>query len=320
MTNFAPQMEIVYYNSKTKIQPKCAATIGVFDGVHAGHQHVINEMKHIAKHSGRKSMVITFDRQPRELFDPDFHPQVISTMEEKAYHLKMMEVDYLVVLPFTMRIAQLTAREFMQQVLRRQLNVEHLTIGYDHRFGSGRKESFNDYEAYGEELGITLFRSLDLRLPGFNEPVSSSLIRRLITEEGRVNEAAVLLTRPYRIVGTVVPGEHIGTKLGFPTANLEPEDDRKLIPASGAYVVITDVGEDDLKFGMMNVGTRPTFNGSKCTLEVNIFDYDGDLYDREIAVCFAERLREERHFTSPEALKAQLKEDKKQALEFINRK
>ena len=313
-------MEIVYYNSKTKILPECAATIGVFDGVHAGHQHVINNMKNIAKHLELKSMVITFDRHPRELFDPDFHPQIISTMEEKAFHLKVMEVDYLVILPFTMQIAKLTAHEFMQQVLKQHLNVVHLTIGYDHRFGSGRKESFNDYETYGKELDIKIYRSLDLRLPGFNEPVSSSLVRRLITEEGRVNEAAVLLTRPYRIVGTVVPGEHIGSKLGFPTANLEPEDDRKLIPASGAYVVIIDVGEDEFKFGMMNVGTRPTFNGSKRTLEVNIFDFNDNLYGREIAVCFAERLRPERRFSSAEELKAQLEEDKKQALEFINRK
>lgn len=312
-------MEIIYYNSHTKIEQECVATIGVFDGVHEGHRHVISQTKHAAKFSKLKSVVITFDRQPRELFDPEFRPQLITTLDEKIRQIELLEVDYLVILPFTMEIAKLSAYQFMDEVLRQALNVKQLVLGYDNRFGSGRRESFDDYKAYGEELGIKVNRGIEISYEGFGEPVSSSLIRRLIVEEGRVSEAATMLKRPYGLKGVVAQGEHIGTKLGFPTANLELEDNGKLIPANGAYAVMADLDDGELRLAMMNIGTRPTFEGQKMTLEVNILDFEGDLYGRQLAVYFVERLREERRFDSPEALKAQLEEDKKKALEFIKR-
>ena len=314
-------METIYYNNDTKIVDECAATIGVFDGVHAGHQRLLGMMKIDAEVAGLKTMAITFDRNPRQLFDADYKPQLIITQNEKEILFKYgLSIDYLVVLPFTMEMAQLSARDFMQQVLKDKLNVKVLRLGYDNRFGRGRTEGFDDYERYGREMGMEVIKSAPYQLEGYSEPVSSSLIRRLIAEDGNVKEASRLLGRPFELWGTVKPGEHIGSTLGFPTANLEPEDPDKLIPAPGVYAVEAILGYGFVRPAMMNIGTRPTFGGQKQTLEVNIFDFDGDLYDHEIAVYFADRLREERRFDSPEALKAQLEEDKKRALEIVNKK
>lgn len=313
-------METIYYNNDTKILDECAATIGVFDGVHMGHRMLLFEMESDAKIAGLKSMAITFDRQPRQLFDANYKPQLLTTLEEKKLLFSALGVDYLVVLPFTMEIAQLSAREFMQQVLKEKLNVKLLRLGYDNRFGRGRTEDIDDYRRYGREIKIGMRQSNPLQPQGFSEPISSSLIRRLIGEDGNVREAMALLVGWYQISGTVKPGEHIGSTLGFPTANLELKDDGKMIPAPGAYAVRVDLGNGNIRPAMMNIGTRPTFSGQKQTLEVNIFDFDGDLYGHEIAVWFVDRLRDERRFDSPEELKAQLEEDKKRTLEILKEK
>ena len=312
-------METIYYNNDTRIDAECAATIGVFDGVHLGHRMLLFELESEAKMAGYKTMAITFDRQPRQLFDANYKPQLLTTQKEKELLLSMLGIDYMVVLPFTMEIAQFSARDFMEQVLQDKLNVKLLQLGYDNRFGCGRAEGIDDYRRYGREIGMKTRQSQPLQFKGYSEPVSSSLIRRLIVEEGRVNEAMGLMARPLVLRGTVKPGEHIGSTLGFPTANMEPEDDGKVIPASGAYAVKVDLGDGESRPAMMNIGTRPTFDGQKQTLEVNIFDFEGDLYGKQIAVYFVERLRDERRFDSPEALKAQLEEDKKRTLEIINR-
>jgi riboflavin kinase/FMN adenylyltransferase len=313
-------MEIVFDINKTLELPECAATIGVFDGVHDGHQLIIKQMMDDARYYGYKSMVITFDRLPRELFDACFKPQLLTTLSEKKQLLSALGVDYVVVLPFTMELAQLSARDFMQQVLMLRLNVKTLRLGYDNRFGRGRAEGFEEYESYGREIDMKVYRGIPLVSMKYVKPVSSSLIRRLIAEDGNVNAAADMLTRPFCLSGTVKSGEHIGSTLGFPTANLEPDDDGKLIPAKGAYVVTADLGNGLRLPAMMNIGTRPTFEGQKQTLEVNILDFEGDLYGKRFTVYFVERLRGERRFDSPEALVAQLEEDKKRTLEIINRK
>ena len=311
-------METIYYNNDTKILDECAATIGVFDGVHAGHQQLLGMMKLDAEFAGLKTMAITFDRNPRQLFDANYKPQLITTQKEKEITFRHeLSIDYMVVLPFTMEMAKLSARDFMQQVLKDKLNVKLLRLGYDNRFGCGRTEGFDDYVRYGEEMGIKVLKGVTLLLEDYSEPVSSSLIRRLIAEDGNVKEASCLLKRPFQLSGTVKPGEHIGTKLGFPTANLEPDDPDKLIPAPGVYAVEAILAYGLIKPAMMNIGTRPTFGGQKQTLEVNIFDFDGDLYGREILIWFEDRLRDERRFESPEELKAQLEEDKKKTLEIL---
>ena len=311
-------METIYYNNDTKILDECAATIGVFDGVHAGHQQLLGMMKLDAEFAGLKTMAITFDRNPRQLFDANYKPQLITTQKEKEITFRYgLSINYMVVLPFTMEMAKLSARDFMQQVLKDKLNVKLLRLGYDNRFGCGRTEGFDDYVRYGEEMGIKVLKGFPLLLEDYSEPVSSSLIRRLIAEDGNVKEASCLLKRPFQLSGTVKPGEHIGTKLGFPTANLEPDDPDKLIPAPGVYAVEAILAYGLIKPAMMNIGTRPTFGGQKQTLEVNIFDFDGDLYGREILIWFEDRLRDERRFESPEELKAQLEEDKKKTLEIL---
>lgn len=313
-------MEIIRNIEKTRMLLKSVATIGVFDGVHAGHQQVINRVVSDAKFHHLASMVITFDRHPRQLFDPQFRPQLLTTQQEKEQEIERLGVDFLVVLPFTKEMAALSARDFMAQILKERLNVKMLQVGYDNRFGHDSTEGIDDYRRYGDELGIMVYKGIRLDFQGYSVPVCSSNIRTLIAEEGEVDTANMFLRRNYELSGKVMPGEHIGHQLGFPTANLEPDDPFKVIPASGVYGVWATVGDSQKPLpAMMNIGTRPTFDGRNRTLEVNIFDFDGDLYGQTVRISFLFRLREERKFESPEALVAQLQKDKEQVLFILNK-
>ncbi|MBE6257441.1 MAG: bifunctional riboflavin kinase/FAD synthetase [Prevotella sp.] len=313
-------MEIIRNIEKTRMLLKSVATIGVFDGVHAGHQQVINRVVSDAKFHHLASMVITFDRHPRQLFDPHFRPQLLTTQQEKEQEIERLGVDFLVVLPFTKEMAALSARDFMAQILKERLNVKMLQVGYDNRFGHDSTEGIDDYRRYGDELGIMVYKGIRLDFQGYHVPVCSSNIRSLIAEEGEVDTANMFLGRNYELSGKVMPGEHIGHQLGFPTANLEPDDPFKVIPASGVYGVWATVGDSQKPLpAMMNIGTRPTFDGRNRTLEVNIFDFDGDLYGQTVRISFLFRLREERKFESPEALVAQLQKDKEQVLYILNK-
>ena len=328
-------MEIIRDIEKTRMVVKCAATIGVFDGVHAGHRQVIQQLVSTAQFHHQASMVITFDRQPRQLFDPGFRPQLLTTQKEKEREIERLGVDFLVVLPFTKEMASLSARDFMAQILKEKLNVEYLQIGYDNRFGHDRTEGFDDYRRYGQELGISVYQGIKLSFQDYNFAICSSNIRSLLADDGDIETATVMLEHPYQLSGKVMPGEHIGHQLGFPTANIEPDDPFKLIPASGVYAVWAEIIQsmDQTTPGpsrsssarllpegrknsggelpaMMNIGTRPTFDGRNRTLEVNIFDFDGDLYGQTVIITFVARLREERKFESPEALVSQLKADR----------
>ena len=302
-------MEIFRNIYDTMIVPECAATIGVFDGVHAGHRQVIRQMMDDAQQHGYKSMVMTFDKLPQQLFVPGFQPQLITTLDEKIQLLEELGIDYLVVLPFDMQIAQLTAREFMTQILHEHLNVKALCIGYDNQFGRGRMETFDDYVEYGKALGMRVFKAIEVQFEGFDVPVSSSLIRHMIAEEGKVFETSQMLKHYYKLTGSVVAGEHIGTGLGYPTANVVPDNAEKLIPADGVYAVWASIEGGEPMQAMMNIGKRPTFDGKQRTLEVHIFDFEGDLYGKQIAVSFAHIVRYERYFSSAEELKRQIKKD-----------
>lgn len=304
-----PNMEIFRNIYDTMIVPECAATIGVFDGVHAGHRQVIRQMMDDAQQHGYKSMVITFDKLPQQLFVPGFQPQLITTLDEKIQLLEELGIDYLVVLPFDMQIAQLTAREFMTQILHEHLNVKALCIGYDNQFGRGRMETFDDYVEYGKALVMRVFKAIEVQFEGFDVPVSSSLIRHMIAEEGKVFETSQMLKHYYKLTGSVVAGEHIGTGLGYPTANVVPDNAEKLIPADGVYAVWASIEGGEPMQAMMNIGKRPTFDGKQRTLEVHIFDFEGDLYGKQIAVSFAHFVRYERYFSSAEELKRQIKKD-----------
>ena len=292
-----------------------AATIGCFDGVHRGHQMLVRMMVCEARRRGLKPIAVTFDRLPRQLFDSSFHPQLLSTLEEKEACLKALGVEEVIVLPFTHQLAALSAEAFMREILRDHLSVELLVTGYDHRFGHDRSEGFDDYVRYGQLLGIDVVRG-DVAMMDDQMAVSSTVIRQMLAEEGRVEMMSDVLTRRYTLSGRVVSGEHIGHELGFPTANLEPDSQEKLVPASGAYAVwaIVDSGNtnpsEQRMPAMMNIGTRPTFEGKQQTLEVHILKDVGNLYGQKMTVEFVSRLRDEQRFDTREALIAQLKSDR----------
>lgn len=291
-----------------------AATIGCFDGVHRGHQMLVRLMVRQARERGLKPIAVTFDRLPRQLFDPAFRPQLLSTLEEKSACLKGLGVEEVIVLPFTHELAALSAEAFMREILRDRLSVTLLVTGYDNRFGHDRSEGFDDYVRYGQQLGIDVVRG-DVAMMDDRMAVSSTAIRQLLADEGKVEAMPDVLTRRYTLSGRVVTGEHIGHELGFPTANLEPDSCEKLIPASGAYAVWAMV-DGHRKPAMMNIGTRPTFEGKQQTLEVHILEAVGNLYGQRMTVEFVRRLRAEQRFDTREALIAQLARDR-QATEDI---
>lgn len=298
-------METLFLNDETRLAGHSCATIGFFDGVHRGHQFLIGQLQKLAMERGERTMVITFEHHPRQVVCPDWQPLLLTTVEEKQRLLSEAGVDVLVVLRFDAAMAALSAREFMGRVLKDRLNVSTLLTGYDNRFGRGRTEGFDDYVAYGHEIGIDVVRAEALSM---NETtVSSSRIRQLIAD-GRVEMAADCLGRCYELSGRVVHGEQIGRRMGFPTANIVPDNGQKLIPADGVYAV--KVATDDIETaGMMNIGTRPTFDGRERTLEVHLLDFAGDLYDHRLRVIFVARLREELTFASVEALRQQMETD-----------
>ena len=311
-------METIFLNQVRKTSAACVATVGMFDGVHRGHQHVIGQVVEKARETGISSTVITFDKVPRQVLDPSFRPQLLTTLEEKGTIIRQLGVDVLAVLPFTRETAGLSAQAFMKQVLHEQLRTEVLVTGYDNRFGHDRTEGFDDYVRYGRELGMEVLRGDAQLMDDGQRPVSSSVIRQLLAEEGRVDLMPHYLTRLYQLRGTVAPGEHIGHQLGYPTANLEVDEADKLIPAAGVYAVWTTLeGEQQPRAAMMNIGNRPTFHGHRQTLEVNILDFEGDLYGQVMTVSFVERLRAERRFDSPEALAVQLEADKEQVKQIL---
>lgn len=310
-------MRTIFLNNGPFKLQNSVATIGVFDGVHAGHQLLINMVRDEARSHGLCSMVITFDRQPREVLDASFHPQVLTTLEEKETIIRNLGIDILVVLPFTKELAALSARDFMLQVLRQQLNVQTLITGYDNRFGKNRSEGFEDYVRYGKEMGMQVLRGEAELMEDGSKAVSSSVIRELLAVEGRVDMMPQCLTRYYQLSGVVKPGEHIGHQLGFPTANLEPLCANKLIPAPGVYAVWATLEDGKRHAAMMNIGTRPTFEGKRQTLEVNILDFEGNLYGQQVTIAFVARLRKEQRFKSPEALVAQLNGDKEKVKKIL---
>jgi len=295
----------------------CVATIGFFDGVHRGHQFLIRHLVETARQDGLASTVITFDEHPRKVLQSDYQPEMLSTLDSKLLLLSKTEVDNAVVLHFDRQMAALSAREFMQQVLHDHLNVKKLFIGYDHRFGHNRADTFDDYVRYGEEMGIEVIKNEAFQIDGIN--ISSSMIRSFL-KEGEIEMANQCLGYPYTIIGKVVNGYHEGRKLGFPTANLDMSHFGQLIPAPGVYAVNARMENTVVwKHGMMNIGTRPTFNGKGITLETHIFNFDGDIYNQLLLVSFVKRIRGERKFDGPEELALQLKEDEETVLSLFDK-
>ena len=314
--NLAEQRRGATQSDEERLRP-CVATIGFFDGVHRGHRFLIRHLVETARREGLESTIITFDEHPRKVLQSDYQPEMLCTLDSKLLLLSKTEVDNAVVLHFDRQMAALSAREFMQQVLCDHLNVRKLFIGYDHRFGHNREETFDDYVRYGKEMGIEVVRNEAFQIDGIN--ISSSVIRSFL-KEGEVELANRCLGYPYTIIGKVVNGYHEGRKLGFPTANLDISHFGQLIPAPGVYAVKARMEHTVVwKHGMMNVGTRPTFNGKQLTLETHLFNFEGDIYDQFLLVGFAKRIRGEQKFESPEELAEQLREDEKKVLEILDK-
>ncbi len=300
-------------NKQTEEMKPCVATIGFFDGVHRGHKFLIKKLVSEAKADGLESTVITFDQHPRKVLQSDYQPQMLSTLDSKLLLLSKTEVDNAAVIHFDKEMSDMSAHDFMERVLKNKLNVKKLFIGYDHRFGHNRAEGFEDYVRYGKELGIEVIKNQAFEIEGIN--VSSSIIRSFL-QAGEIEMANKCLGYPYTIVGKVVAGVQEGRKLGFPTANLDLAGFDQLVPANGVYAVKVRL-EHSVKNmqGMMNIGTRPTFDGSERSLETHIFDFSEDIYDKLMLISFTHRIREERKFSSPSALADQLEKDRELVIE-----
>ena len=308
-------MKTIYYNNEISLLP-CVATIGFFDGVHRGHQFLIRHLVETARQEGLESTIITFDLHPRKVLQSDYQPEMLSTLDSKLLLLSKTKVDNAVVLHFDKEMAALSAKKFMQQVLCDKLHVKKLFVGYDHRFGHSREETFEDYVRYGKELGMEVVQNQAFSLNGIH--ISSSVIRSFL-KEGEIVLANQALGYPYTIIGKVVSGYHEGRKLGFPTANLDISHFGQLIPSPGVYAVKVRMENTVVWMrGMMNIGTRPTFDGKRITLETNIFNFDGDIYDQLLLVSFVKRIRGERKFDSPEELREQLKEDEQSIMDMFD--
>ena len=304
--NIKPMIKITLNEGITDVCPS-VATIGFFDGVHRGHRLVIHNVVKEAASRGLLSTVVTFDRHPRQVLGSDFQPRLLSTNEEKMLLLSKTGVERCVMLPFSEQMAQMTACDFMKKILRDRLGVQVLIIGYDNRFGHNRSEGFDDYVRYGREMGIEVMSAQSFLLHGIN--VSSSVIRSFL-QEGEIEMAENCLGYPYFFTGKVVKGFRVGHELGFPTANIEQDNMLKMIPSPGVYAVKVRIeGTVELKHAMMNIGTRPTFNGTQQTLEVHILNFNDDIYGKMISVAFVHKLRNERQFPSKEALSEQLVKD-----------
>ncbi|MEE1259092.1 MAG: bifunctional riboflavin kinase/FAD synthetase [Paludibacteraceae bacterium] len=295
----------------SKIERPLALTIGFFDGVHLGHRYLVSELSELAKKRDFASAVLTFRTHPRQVLHSDYIPSLLTTADEKIALLKDTGVDYVVMTEFTQDLSMLTAQEFMR-LLHDKLNVRCLMIGYDHRFGHNRSEKFEDYVRFGKEIGIEVVQSSPLVIDGIN--VSSSVVRKTISE-GDVAKAAKLLGREYSLAGTVVKGFQVGRTIGFPTANIA-YDDSRMLPKDGVYAARVAV-DSHLYDAMLYVGSRPTVNTGKISVEAYLFDFSDDIYGKKVNVCFMERIRESIKFNSVEDLKKQLEKDEIKAKQLM---
>lgn len=287
----------------SKIQQPLALTIGFFDGVHLGHRYLVSELSDCAKKRDLATAVLTFRTHPRQVLHSDYIPSLLTTTDEKIALLKETGVDYVVLTEFTQELSLLSAQEFMR-LLHDKLNVRCLMIGYDHRFGHNRSEKFEDYVEFGKEIGIEVIQSSPLVIGGLN--VSSSAVRKTISE-GDVAKAARLLGREYSLTGTVVKGFQVGRTIGYPTANIA-YDDCRLLPKDGVYAARVTV-DSHVYDAMLYIGSRPTVNTGKISVEAYLFDFSDDIYNKEVNVNFVERIRESIKFDSIEELKKQLEKD-----------
>lgn len=293
------------------------ATIGTFDGLHKGHQVILERLRKSAEEHGEDCVIISFHPHPRLVLFPDDNPlRLLHSLDEKIEMLEQLGVDKFLAIPFTREFSRTTSESFIRNILVETVGIKRIIIGYDHQFGRGREGGFQEMQSGGKRFGFEV-EEIPVQLINDNA-VSSTKIRNALTK-GKVDTASSFLGYHYKLAGKVVEGEKMGRKIGFPTANIEVEDPMKLIPADGVYFVEVE-GEGLRKFGMMNIGIKPTMGDFKRTLEVNLFDFEGDLYGRRLVIHFRQRIRAEQKFSGLDELKAQINRDKASCLAFIAKK
>jgi riboflavin kinase/FMN adenylyltransferase len=289
-------------------------TTGTFDGVHLGHQKIINRLKDVAREENGETVLITFYPHPRMvLFPEDNDLKLINTQEEKIELLEQYGIDHLIIIPFTKEFSRLTSVEFVRNILVNQIRTKRLVIGYNHHFGRNREGSFEHLKEYGPLYGFEVEEIPAKDIDSIE--ISSTKIRNAL-QTGDVKTAASYLGHEFSLTGRVVDGKKIGRQIGYPTANIFVEDKYKIIPEDGVYAV--KVRHDNRMYGgMLNIGNNPTVNGKHKTIEVNIFDFNKEIYEENATIYFIERLRDEVKFNGLEELTEQLAIDKINSLKIL---
>lgn len=310
-------MRVISIDEKIDIENP-VVTIGIFDGVHKGHQYILNKLISRAKELNGQSVVVTLWPHPRIVLNKDvWNFRLLHSQEEKIKHLEKMGIDYLMIVPFSTDLASLNACEFVHAYLIDKLNVSTLMIGYDNRFGKDRKGDLDGLTDCSGKYGFKIEKIDEFR--NSIENVSSTSIRKALLD-GDLNDAREMLDYVYYLSGTVIQGNHLGRQMGYPTANINPHSAYKLIPRDGVYAARIEVcGE--IHNGMMNIGVRPTLDSANPVkiIEVHLFDFSTDIYDEEIVVYFDQRIRDEKRFDGLESLRKQLMLDEVEIRSFYSK-
>lgn len=297
-----------FHSSKPTI-----VTIGTFDGVHLGHKKILDQIIANAHTLDCESLVLTFFPHPRIILQEGTEMKQLNTLDEKKALLENLGIDNLVIHPFDKEFSRLTAEEFVKEVLVDRFKLKKIIIGHDHRFGRNRTANIDDLVVFGETYGFAVEQ---ISAKEINEvSISSTKIRKAL-DEGDVELANEYLGYNYTLTGVVSKGKQLGRTIGYPTANISIEEDYKLIPANGVYIAKSHINGAPV-FGMMNIGTRPTVNGTSQSIEIHFFDFNQDLYNQKITVSLLKKMRAEQKFDSLEALKSQLGTDKEMALNYF---
>lgn len=293
---------------------KTILTLGTFDGVHIGHKKILERITQNTENGKYESLVLTFFPHPRMVLQEKSEIRLLNTIPEKSKLLEATGIENLVIHPFNESFSRLTAEEFVHSILVDQFHIHKIIIGHDHRFGRNRTANIDNLIAFGAEYGFEVEQISAQEIQDVS--VSSTKIRKAL-QDGNMTLANEYLGYAYFLTGEVVKGKQLGRTIGFPTANIQIEEDYKLIPKNGVYVVKTIIDQKEI-FGMMNIGFNPTVNGQKQTIEVHLFDFDADIYGEKLEISLLKYLREEQKFGSVDLLKEQLNLDKNTAQEFVD--
>jgi riboflavin kinase/FMN adenylyltransferase len=293
---------------------KTILTLGTFDGVHIGHKKILERITQNTENGKYESLVLTFFPHPRMVLQEKSEIKLLNTIDEKIDLLEMAGIENLVIHPFDEKFSRLTAEEFVKTVLVNQFNIHKIIIGHDHRFGRNRTANIDDLIAFGKQYG---FEVEQISAQEINDISVSSTKIRVALEEGEIALANEYLGYDYFLTGTIIKGKQLGRTIGFPTANLKIEENYKLIPRNGVYIV-SSILNNKRFFGMMNIGYNPTVGGENQSIEINFFDFDADLYHQKITVSILHRIRSEQKFDSVSLLKTQLEMDETTARTYIN--